>query len=193
MWSGLFRALDLAVPKARSCHLLWTHRDPPREEELPINHSHCHNFSCLLESSWHMDTQHTGARSRGAAGWEQSSLKAAPRCPAHSLSCSPPQWRAPPHPLCPLPSAQLLPDPQRHSGTRTRAPVLPRVLGCGMLLCWEKRGGNPAATRRSGRLQTMAAWIPHVSLSKEPCFWIIYTTFRQKYFVFYSVDAFFLI
>lgn len=54
-------------------------------------------------------------------------------------------------------------------------------------------GGSPAAPQRSGVLQTMAAPAPNTSLSKEPCFWIIYTTFRWKYFVFYSVDAFFFI
>lgn len=52
-------------------------------------------------------------------------------------------------------------------------------------------GGSPAASQRSRVLQTMEAPAPHTSLSKEPCFWIIYATFRWKYFVFYSVDAFF--
>lgn len=37
VWSGLLCASGLAIARARSCHLLQTHRDPPREEELPVS------------------------------------------------------------------------------------------------------------------------------------------------------------
>lgn len=137
MWSGLFCALDLAILKARSCHLLWTHRDPPREGELPINHSYCHNLSCLLEFLAHGRTAHRSQELRGSRlGAKQPEGCSVFPCTRPVLLSTPDT--ALPHPLCPVPSAQLQADPQRHSGTRTRAPLLPRVLVCGMLLCWQK-------------------------------------------------------
>lgn len=93
--------------------------------------------------------------------------------------------------LCPCPCPchiqLVLPQTSGHSG-----PSAPPWPGLGEAAVPANGvGGSPAATQRSGVLQTMAAPAPHMSLSKEPCFWIIYATFRWKYFVFYSVDAFF--
>lgn len=111
--------------------------------------------------------------------------------PAYRLSCS----------LVPaLPPQPTLPSTKHSAPARPGEALGDTGSSAGQgLSLWEAAapangvGGSPAATQRSLMLQKMAARAPQASLSKEPCFWIIYTTFRWKYFVFYSVDAVFFI
>lgn len=129
----------------------------------------------------------------GAASREQSR-----RCWSIPEAAS--HYPAPSHLLPPHRPSSAPRSPQHRALSTARPAGAPGDTGCsasqglglqGAAVLANRAGGSPAATQGSGTLQTMAARAPHTSLSKEPCFWIIYATFRWKYFVFYSVDAFF--